>query len=331
MTSDSQSVKLPLFDGKAKSFTMFWMRFKAYGAVKGFLPALQVGGEGDMPADEATALDLNDPTEKRQAEAKKRNAVAVASLTMAFTTQALMKHVTKACNDDWPGGLAHKIVKSLFAKYRPKDNITKVELRMMLNKVSMKNNDDPDKLFEQLGEIVNYDTNGSVDEADLMAVVFTVAPERYQSVLSAVQLEKKDALTLEDLEEAMDQVWRQKSATKNGGRKDEEDKEMSLAGTDGGKGGYGNKKKFSGNCNMCGKKGHRAIDCWNNPKNASKRPSWFKPSEVTAASADNDEQKSKELQLANMSWGAYEEAFEEEDDKAEVSRVRVMRLLSRAV
>ena len=117
--SDNPSVKLPLFDGKAKNFTMFWMQFKAYGAVKGFLPALQDGGKPDMPPDEATVLDMNDPTKKTQVEAKKRNAVAVASLTMAFTTQALMKHDNKACDNDWPSGLVHKIVMSLFANEVP--------------------------------------------------------------------------------------------------------------------------------------------------------------------------------------------------------------------
>lgn len=108
-------MKLPTFDGKAKNFTMFWMRFKAYGAVKGFLPALQDGGEDDMPVDKVTTLDIMDPEEKKHHKPKKRNAVAVALLTMVFTTQALMKHVNKTCNEDWSGGLAHKIVKSLFA------------------------------------------------------------------------------------------------------------------------------------------------------------------------------------------------------------------------
>ena len=73
----------------------------------------------------------------------------------------------------------------------------------MLNRVTMKANDEPEKLFEQLGEIQNYDSKGSIDEADLMAVVSTVAPSRYQSVLSAVQLEKQDKLELEHLEQAM--------------------------------------------------------------------------------------------------------------------------------
>ena len=320
--SDNQSVKLPTFDGKPKNFTMFWMRFKAYGSVKGFLPALQVGGEATMPADEATALDPNDAEEAKQIAAKKRNAVAVASLTMAFTTQALMKHVNKACDDDWPSGLAHKIVKSLFAKYRPKDNITKVELRMMLNKVTMKANDEPDKLFEQLGEIQNYDTNGSVDEADLMAVVFTVAPAKYQSVLSSLQLEKKEELTIEDMEEAMDQVWRQSGAAK---KSDKDDNELALASQDQGKSGKKKNYRFKGNCNKCGKFGHKGVDCWMDPKNADKRPKGYKVPEVASATTDGTTTTtSRELQLMSIDWN---DEFEEEyvDYEAALAQVSSMK------
>ena len=66
--------------------------------------------------------------------------------------------------------------------------------------------------------------------------------------------------------------------------------------------GQGSKKKFSGNCLNCGKKGHRATKCWKDPKNASKRPAWYKTSgEINAAQTDG--RKSEELQLANISWG----------------------------
>ena len=113
--SNKGSVKLPTFDGKAKNFALFWVRFKAYAAVKGFLPALQDGGEANMSVHEVTELDVSNPIKRKQYEAKKRNAVAVASLTMSFLTQALMRHLKKASDADWPSGLAHKIVKSLFA------------------------------------------------------------------------------------------------------------------------------------------------------------------------------------------------------------------------
>ena len=77
---------------------MFWMRFKAYASVKGFLPAIQVGGEQELPQSEGTPLDPNDPADEPAIEAKKQNALAVASFTMAFTTHSLMMLVHQACN-----------------------------------------------------------------------------------------------------------------------------------------------------------------------------------------------------------------------------------------
>lgn len=156
MTEQTSSVKLPTFDEKEKNFNMYWIKFKAYAVVKGFLPALQEGGEKDMPPNEEKDLDLADDAEKKHLAAKKRNAMAVASLTMSFNTESLITYATrKSCTEEWPGGLAYLIVKAHFKKYRPQDTITRVELRSMLNKVTMKTNDCPDKLFEQLSYIKN--------------------------------------------------------------------------------------------------------------------------------------------------------------------------------
>ena len=93
---------------------MFWMCMKAYASIKGFLLAIQEAEEEDMPSDEATTLDPNDPAEARQIAAKKHNALAVASFTMAFTTSSLMMLVHRACNADLHGGLAWQIVAGLF-------------------------------------------------------------------------------------------------------------------------------------------------------------------------------------------------------------------------
>ena len=79
----------------------------------------------------------------------------------------------------------------------------------MLNHIAMKANEDPVKLFEQLSEIKSmYNTNDmTVDEANLIAVVFMVGPEQYQSVIASVQLEKCNELTLYNLEDSINQVW----------------------------------------------------------------------------------------------------------------------------
>ena len=180
---------------------------------------------------------------------------------------------------------------------------------MMLNKVTMKSNDDPKKLFEQLGEIENYNENGTLDNADLMAVLFTVAPAKYQSVLTTLQLEKKDKLALEDLEEAMIQVWRQNNAVKTNTESNKD--KLNLTTQDSGRT-TRNSNRFKGKCNRCGKQGHMARNCWTDPKNADKRPSRYKVPEISAARTS---EKSKELQLANVAWGDYAEAFESDDNE----------------
>jgi len=110
-------LELPAFDGTDSKFSMWWTRFKAYAAVMGFLPAIQVGGETMMPASEGKEIDETQEDGKKKAAAKKRNAIAVANLTMAFTTEATMCLVYKTVSSEWPSGLAHKIVSKLFKKY----------------------------------------------------------------------------------------------------------------------------------------------------------------------------------------------------------------------
>ena len=46
------------------------------------------------------------------------------------------------------------------------------------------------------------------------------------------------------------------------------------------------KPKFNGNCNICGKFGHKGADCWRNEANKDKRPSWWK-NPRGAAAVDN--------------------------------------------
>jgi hypothetical protein len=79
-------------------------------------------------------------------------------------------------------------------------------------------------------------------------------------------------------------------------------------------------KKFNGNCNSCGRKGHMARDCWENSNNADKRPTWYRPKEVTASGADHGSQnKNEELQLMNMSWKFCEE-ISQDDEESETNR-----------
>jgi hypothetical protein len=212
-----KTVKLPTFDGERKNFHVWWMRFKAYATVYKFSAALKEGGEADLPKTEDDVLDETKSDEKRKADARKRNGVAMANFAMAFTTESQMGMIYKAVTTEYPGGLAHLVVQALFKKYEPDDKITRVEMREQLTKVSMKAHQDPTTLFEQISAIQNRYNNASrkIDEEDLIAVILKAAPKDYQAVLTVEQRVKGDNLVLADLESAMHQHWRQTKANKD--------------------------------------------------------------------------------------------------------------------
>ena len=149
--SDSTAVKslrIPVFDGKVQNYQVWVTRFRAYAGVFGFAAALIEGGEINLPTTEETEVDETSDTDAPIRAAKKRNAVAMANLTMAFTTDEAMSLVYDAASTDWPAGLAWKIMLAMKKKYQPDDTISRVELRRQLNSVAMKRNEDPATLFK---------------------------------------------------------------------------------------------------------------------------------------------------------------------------------------
>ena len=80
--ASERSVKLPIFNGSADKFVVWWTRFSAYAMVYSFVQAIGQAQDADLPAKESDAAD-NDAKKA----AVKANKVAFASLTMAFTTE----------------------------------------------------------------------------------------------------------------------------------------------------------------------------------------------------------------------------------------------------
>jgi hypothetical protein len=105
--SMTKSLKLPLFDGTAANFQIWWVRFKAFASCSGFSKALGDIIETVMPATELTAIAVDDAGALVK-KGKERNQVAFAQLTMAFTTEAAMTFIYEGMTDtDWPSGLAY--------------------------------------------------------------------------------------------------------------------------------------------------------------------------------------------------------------------------------
>ncbi len=157
MTDDDavwhKSVRMPTFDGTEGEFQIFWVRYRAYAEVHDFARALV--HDTDMPADNSELIDETTPVGKLQKAAVKRNKIAMANFTMAFTSEGTISLIYKAETTNWPDGLASLVTDALKAKYMPQDTVTRVELRQMLNKVSMKPNSNPAVIFEQISTIKN--------------------------------------------------------------------------------------------------------------------------------------------------------------------------------
>ena len=307
--SDDSGAKIPVFDGNAKNYTMWWVRFSAYAVMKNFSRALKL--DKSLPASDEV-----EPETDEAKLAKKANEVAMASLTMAFRTDAMLNVIFRSMNKDWPGGLAYKVIEELKRQFQPEDIMCRVELRRSLNKIKMQKGSDPAKLFEQIYSIQNR-SKIEIPEDDFVAVVLDAASEEYQAVLTNEQTRHGADLKVKHLEDVMRNHYRNISKKTGGG--DDENKEITLSGVGSGFGGIcfhckkkghrikdcpdkkssnsnddnknNNNKggKFTGKCNNCGKIGHKSENCWEKDENASKRPKNWKRKEVTAAGIDNDD------------------------------------------
>jgi hypothetical protein len=181
----------------------------------------------------------------------------------------------------------------------------------------MKAGDDPRVLFSQLATIQSTynNTTRKIDPDDLIAVVLEKAPDKYKSILTAEQRHKGTLLTLTDLNNCMNDLYR----TLNPNRGDtREDKEVALLAA--------TTHKFKGICRNCKKPGHMARDCktkksddtrfkalrpcrhcggkhmdnkcWELPQNAKNRPvNWVSKKTTESANVATDVASSPNVEL----------------------------------
>ena len=331
-TSGERSVKLPAFSGKDKDYQSWWARFEAYALVYEFDEALSETREASLPATSTTTIDESTAAGRAAKAAKKRNNIAIANFTSAFLTEELLNLIYRARTADWPKGEAYRVVQGLKKKYEPNDKVSRVELRNMLARISMKSSDDPSVLFGQLKRVENKYANAglTIDEEELIAVVLSAAPKEYQGVLVSEQRAQGTGLTIDHLSEAMTQLYRQI----NGGKGDlsDDEKEVALGAfggmcyrckqrghkandcpneskRDGHKNGNGRRNGKNLKCNKCGKLGHLARNCWDDPKNAHRRPkNWRGQGEVNNVNVDQGNNNSTtEMLLCGLVDDAHED------------------------
>jgi Zinc knuckle len=239
---------IPSFDGNPDRFHLWWTKFRAFGILSGFGDAIQEQMDPNMPESSDSSINVTTDEGRRQKQAKPQNDMALLSLTMAYSKEGIIGLINRSRTTEWPDGLAYLIVLGLMKKYRPLNTTSKVEMRQIMNRITMQKGSDPALLFEKLAMIEEkYMAPGTkIDKTDLIAVVLDVALDKYQAVLTSEQSKRGDDLTLQDLEIIMNQHWRRLNRRKSPNK--QESGEVLFT-------------TFSGTCFHCGKQGHRANNC----------------------------------------------------------------------
>jgi len=286
-----RSLKVPTFSGRDEDFQLWWMRFCAYAALMKFALAIGKRPEADMPAGGETEL----PTDTDEAKAaRNRNLTAMYNFTLAFTSESLLAMIFGAQTSNWPSGRACDVVVALFRRYKPDDQISRMEMKTQLSRAKLANKENPTNLFDAIRAIENKYNNATrrIDREDVIAQVFVAAPERYQPLLLMEQQSKGSTLTLQHLETTMLNLWRATTG-RNNTSESSDGVEVSFV-SQGNR--WNNKNKGKGNpnkgrkCFLCGKLGHIRANCWELESNASRRPNNWKSSlktEVGAVSTSN--------------------------------------------
>ena len=169
--------------------------------------SIDIIGDLELPTNE-NVLSTDDDTKKKEQRAIIKNKLAVSSFTMAFNTVALMNRVEKSKAAEYPKGLASKITESLMKKYRPQDRASKLEALRDLSKITMKENDEPDKIFNEIAALQQQYANSGLSKKTLVNHGILKAPDMYSDRITSATENKGANLKLDHLQVAMNNRYR---------------------------------------------------------------------------------------------------------------------------
>jgi len=300
----------PDFSGKKKDYPPWRMKLQAYAAEEGFALALLTAFKSQLPSREDTVLDENTADGKAHAEAKALNAKAYNALILGMKDNKMLNVLQQSKTEAWPSGLAWLAIELLEQRFAPKDAMSSVEMEDQLAKIKIGKNDDPLDIDDKMAE-VQIQFGCVLTEDQKLTWIIKIARGNYASEITnctkLYNMVHGRKPTPQEMLDTLHECWRV-----GGGKKSDNDDstETVLAAPDGfagtcyhckqkghkannpkcpkfnnngggnGSGGGGSnnngKKKFDKDCNNCGVKGHKKVDCWELESNAHKRPKNWK-------------------------------------------------------
>jgi len=152
---------------------------------------------------------------------------------------------------------------NLTQRYEPDTGAELIKLKREYNSLTMSRSDDPDDYISKLdlyrSKMKKVPFNHDISDEDFFIHILNTLPIEYDSVVEAMERKlTKKKLTTNKLKVELRTKYSRLKRTQT-------------VTDDIGLFANGFKKKFKGTCRICGKQGHKAADCWENPNNSNNR------------------------------------------------------------
>ena len=297
MDSDKSSLRVP-FDGKEENYQMWAEKFKGLCVVKGcvsvLLQDLPIPKDDEFVDSELDPLSETPDTDKKAIQLKKKNQLAWSLLTICIQDKSTFGLMNSAKPEGYTEGHARSAWLAIETRFKPKSDANKYELENKFHHCALINeNKSPDDWFADLEEIrtqLRIDFQIDIKDDKMVShIVYNMKPRMYQNTLEIIKRELNNSLVikLESLKNDMRQIYNQNS-NKTSYLKEKKETVLvakNVAST------KKFPKKFKGDCRICGVKGHKAGDCWENEKNKDKRPPHYKSKQSNKVSNDKPKLK----------------------------------------
>ena len=263
------------FDGNSSTYPEWRSKFVGQARLRKIADVLT--GTNATPVPKAET-DLEVGIHDEEIRVRSANSILVGLFESALSDKVSRGKIKATISGEYPDGIASEILKSLDKtnmKTRPSD---KANLLKAFRGSKLKKNENPEEFFTDLNEMkadLEMIFGYKVLEEEMLEVIIQSLNELYKDTKKTLlirQNKKNSDLTVELAQDAilMDydllvefKLVSIKKPSK--GKKDDSDEEGETALAT-----FPTKPK--GQCRLCGGRGHKADNCWENKKNESSRP-----------------------------------------------------------